>query len=982
MFCPINLKTEYTLLTSLIRIPSLIQFAKENHIQALTITDDNLSGAMEFYKACKKEHIKPMIGLDVLLEEFHILLYAKHELGYQHLMKLSTIQSERMVTMDELEKYSEDLICIIPFDSRTLDVDFNKIYPQIYYGYETREERDMLKTTQKLYCRATLGLKATDMKYLPYLEAIRKGILVREINTVYQQSYLKLEGELQAEFSSLDALDDFVSQIELTIAEHHEILLPIYPCPEGCETFSYLKQLCIEGLRRHFGNTVRKAYVERLKYELSVIEKMGFSNYFLIVADYVNYAKSHGILVGPGRGSAAGSLVAYLLSITSIDPLKEGLLFERFLNPERVTMPDIDIDFEFQKREDVVHYLQDKYGVKRVTGIITFGTLASKQVVRDVARAMDIDLKQVDMISKLMDSKKTLKENLKIEPKLERMLKADETLQKLYQIAYHLEGLKRHTSVHAAGIVIAKEDLDDIIPVSYNHEGFYVTGFTMEYLEELGLLKMDLLALRNLTLIQGILDDLKQEENLSITFDEIPFGDDKAISIFTNVLTEGIFQFESQGMKNFLRKFKPNSFSEISVALALFRPGPMSNIDEFIDRKRGKKKVTYLHPDLEPILKETQGIIVYQEQIMQIASVMAGYTYGQADVLRRAMSKKKEAILKSEKERFIKGSVERGYPLDIATKVYDLILKFADYGFNKAHSVSYAVISYKMAYLKAHYPKYFMKSLLSMAIGSSEKTREYIYECKLLHLHVLPPDIQYSKNQYTVEKEGIRYPLSGIKNVGINAIATILKEREKAPFEDIYDFLRRCYGKSINRKTIESMIEVGVLHSFGYNIKTLLNNLDVLLNYADLTKDMEEGIIPVAKPELTICEEFDIHTKMSLELEGYGFYLTSHPVTEYKLKYPNSIAIAEISNYFDREVELVCLIDRMKEITTKQQQKMAFLYGSDEIAQTEVVLFPRTYEQVQIHKGDVIHVLGRVEKRFDKYQIVARRIQVLYHSEG
>ena len=982
MFCPINLKTEYTLLTSLIRIPSLIQFAKENHIQALTITDDNLSGAMEFYKACKKEHIKPMIGLDVLLEEFHILLYAKHELGYQHLMKLSTIQSERMVTMDELEKYSEDLICIIPFASRTLDVDFNKIYPQIYYGYETKEERDMLKTTQKLYCRATLGLKATDMKYLPYLEAIRKGILVREINTVYQQSYLKLEGELQAEFSSLDALDDFVSQIELTIVEHHEILLPIYPCPEGCETFSYLKQLCIEGLRRHFGNTVRKAYVERLKYELSVIEKMGFSNYFLIVADYVNYAKSHGILVGPGRGSAAGSLVAYLLSITSIDPLKEGLLFERFLNPERVTMPDIDIDFEFQKREDVVHYLQDKYGVKRVTGIITFGTLASKQVVRDVARAMDIDLKQVDMISKLMDSKKTLKENLKIEPKLERMLKADETLQKLYQIAYHLEGLKRHTSVHAAGIVIAKEDLDDIIPVSYNHEGFYVTGFTMEYLEELGLLKMDLLALRNLTLIQGILDDLKQEENLSITFDEIPFGDDKAISIFTNVLTEGIFQFESQGMKNFLRKFKPNSFSEISVALALFRPGPMSNIDEFIDRKRGKKKVTYLHPDLEPILKETQGIIVYQEQIMQIASVMAGYTYGQADVLRRAMSKKKEAILKSEKERFIKGSVERGYPLDIATKVYDLILKFADYGFNKAHSVSYAVISYKMAYLKAHYPKYFMKSLLSMAIGSSEKTREYIYECKLLHLHVLPPDIQYSKNQYTVEKEGIRYPLSGIKNVGINAIATILKEREKAPFEDIYDFLRRCYGKSINRKTIESMIEVGALHSFGYNIKTLLNNLDVLLNYADLTKDMEEGIIPVAKPELTICEEFDIHTKMSLELEGYGFYLTSHPVTEYKLKYPNSIAIAEISNYFDREVELVCLIDRMKEITTKQQQKMAFLYGSDEIAQTEVVLFPRTYEQVQIHKGDVIHVLGRVEKRFDKYQIVARRIQVLYHSEG
>ena len=384
---------------------------------------------------------------------------------------------------------------------------------------------------------------------------------------------------------------------------------------------------------------------------------------------------------------------------------------------------------------------------------------------------------------------------------------------------------------------------------------------------------------------------------------------------------------------------------------------------------------------MEPILKETQGIIVYQEQIMQIASKMAGYTYGQADVLRRAMSKKKEAVLRSEKERFIKGSVERGYALDVATKVYDLILKFADYGFNKAHSVSYAVISYKMAYLKAHYPKYFMRSLLSMAIGSSEKTREYIYECKLLHLNVLPPDIQYSKNQYTVEKDGIRYPLSGIKNVGINAIATVLQERDKKPFADIYDFLRRCYGKSINRKTLEAMIEVGVFQSFGYNIKTLLENLDVLLNYADLMKDMEDGMIPVATPELTIYEEFDVHTKMSLELECYGFYLTSHPVTEYKLKHPNSVPLAEISNYFDREIEVVCLIDRIKEITTKQQQKMAFLYGSDEIAQTEVVLFPKVYENVQVEKRNIIYVLGKVEKRFDKYQLVARRIQVLYRDE-
>lgn len=559
------------------------------------------------------------------------------------------------------------------------------------------------------------------------------------------------------------------------------------------------------------------------------------------------------------------------------------------------------------------------------------------------------------------------------------MLEQDDVLKKVYQIAYQLEGLKRHTSVHAAGIVIAKKDLDDIIPVSYNHEGFYVTGFTMEYLEELGLLKMDLLALRNLTLIQDVLNDLKRYEQIDLSFDEIPFDDEVTLSLFTNVLTEGIFQFETQGMKNFLRKFKPNQFSELSVALALFRPGPMNHIDDFIARKRGKKKVTYLHPDLEPILKETQGIIVYQEQIMQIASLMAGYTYGQADVLRRAMSKKKEEVLKNEKEHFIRGCLKNNYSLEVATKVYDLILKFADYGFNKAHSVSYAVISYKMAYLKAHYPKYFMKSLLSMAIGSSDKTREYIYECKLLQIQVLNPDVNQSTNEYKVEEKGIRFPLSGIKNVGINAIQTIITERKEKPFIDIYDFLKRCYGKSINRKTLESMIEVGALSSFGYNIKTLLNNLDVLLNYAEVTKDLEDGFVPIEKPEILLSEEFDVHTKMTLELDGFGFYLSNHPVTEYKLKYPNSISISSIANYFDQEVEMICLVDRMKEITTKKQEKMAFISGSDEVSQIELVLFPSVYKTLSIDQGDVIHIIGKVEKRFDKYQVVVKSIQVLYH---
>lgn len=980
MFAPIYIKTEYSLLESMIRIPELITYAKENHIKALAITDNNLSGVMEFYKACQNEQIKPMIGLEVMFEKEPVLLYAKNETGYHNLLKLSTIQSEREVTLDELETYREELVCILPYDSRLLETTLNKIYEIIYLGYTTREQRESLDTEKKLYVCHALALKKEDTNYVSYLEAIDKGILEEEVLTEHFNHYLKTEQELKEEFSSLDCAYEVCDLCQVTFTKSNELLLPIYPCEEGYDSYSYLKKLCVDGLRKKFGTTVRKVYVDRLKYELSVIEKMGFSNYFLIVADYINYAKEHGVLVGPGRGSAAGSLVSYCLNITTVDPIKEDLLFERFLNPERVSMPDIDIDFEFQKREQVIQYVQEKYGVKRVSGIITFGTLASKQVIRDVARSMDIDLKQVDALSKLLDSRKTLTENMEGNDKLRRMINQDKTLSKLYQISLKLEGLKRHTSIHAAGIVMCKTDLDNVIPLSYNHEGFYVTGFSMEYLEELGLLKMDFLALRNLTLIQDVLDSLKQYEKLPITFDEIPFHDEKAISIFTNVLTEGIFQFESAGMKNFLRKFKPNSFSEIAVSLALFRPGPMNNIDEFIRRKRGKSKVTYLHPDLEPILKETQGIIVYQEQIMQIASKMAGYTYGQADVLRRAMSKKKESVLIKEKERFVKGSIARGYEEKIANEVYELILKFASYGFNKAHSVAYAIISYKMAYLKAHYPKYFMKSLLSMAIGSSEKTREYIYECKLLHIDVLKPDINESEEEFKVVEHGILYPLSGIKNVGVSAIETILEERKKNKFTSIYDFLKRCYGKSLNRKTLDSMIDAGILSTFGYNRKTLHQNLDLILNYVEIIKDVDESF--VEKPELVVVDEYDTHTLMNLELQTFGFYLSNHPVTEYKLSNPKSIPLAEVENYFDKEIELICLVDKLKEITTKKNEKMAFLNGSDEISKIEVVLFPRTYENVDIHIGDIIKVFGKVEKRFDKYQIVVRKITILKKEEA
>ena len=478
---------------------------------------------------------------------------------------------------------------------------------------------------------------------------------------------------------------------------------------------------------------------------------------------------------------------------------------------------------------------------------------------------------------------------------------------------------------------------------------------------------MDFLALRNLTLIKEVIDEV------NISFDQIPENDPKALNIFTTVNTSGIFQYESNGMMNFLRKFKPTTFEDIVASIALFRPGPMNNIDSYINRKLGKEKIDYIHANLENILKPTYGIIVYQEQIMQIANTLAGYSLGEADVLRRAMSKKKEAILLEEKEKFIKRSVSLGYELDVATKVYDLILKFASYGFNRAHSVAYSMIAYRMAYLKAHYPTEFMKCLLTSNIGSEQKTKEYIYECKANHISILKPDINKSTSLYIKEKQGILFPLSGIKNIGVNAVNAIVEERKKGLFIDIFDFVKRCYGKSVNRKTLENLIFAGALEQFDYNKQTLLLNLDVILNYGELGAVLEDD--DSLKPVINEYQEFTKQEMMQQELDVFGFYLSDHPVTEYKKDYPNSILLEKLSYYFDKMVEVVVYIDKIKEITTKNNDKMCFITGSDEITSIDIVLFPKIYEQYSsIKVGSVIQVFGKVEKRFDKYQLAVNKI--------
>lgn len=972
-YVPLYIKTHNSLLTSLIKIDELIKCAKEYGFDTLTITDNNMYGVMEFYQKCLNNNIKPIVGLEINVDNNIIILYCMSFKGYQNLLKLATISSERLLNFDDLKQYNQDLIGIIPYSSLSIYDSISKIYQYSFKSYQNLEERNNLSGDNLVYMNEVLYLDKKDSHYINYLTAIKEGTIFDNINIDNSNKYLKTEEEVK-KINEEDLKNNYcINELCNLKIEFQKNLLPIYQCPDNMDSYTYLKKLCKDGLRRLFGDTVNKAYIERLRYELNVINEMGFCNYFLVVWDYVKYAKDQGILVGPGRGSAAGSLVSYCLNITDVDPLKYNLFFERFLNPERITMPDIDIDFEYNRREEVINYCINKYGMKRVAPIITFGTLGAKQAIRDVGRAMDIDLKVIDHVCHFIDSRLTLLDNYNQNEKLKKYLNNNEELMKLYKIALKFEGLKRHTSIHAAGIVMANCDLDEVIPLDKTHNNFYVTGYSMEFLEELGLLKMDFLALRNLTLINDVINDINEHEKIKIDFNTIPMNDEKTLQIFTDVKTTGIFQFESVGMMNFLRKFKPSNFEDIFAAIALFRPGPMQNIDSYIKRKRGKEKIDYLHPDLEKVLKPTYGIIVYQEQIMQIASIMADYSLGEADVLRRAMSKKKEDVLLEEKEKFINRSIEKGYSKDIATKVYDLILRFASYGFNRAHSVAYAIIAYKMAYLKANYPKYFIKGLLSMVIGSEVKTKEYIYESKLENIKILKPDINLSGSDYQIEEFGIRYPLTNIKNVGISAVSTILEERKKGKFTTIYDFIKRTYGKSINRKTLESLIDAGCFISLGLNKQTLHHNLDVIINYGDLIKDLDEEY--ALQPELEMMDEYPKKELMQRELNVFGFYLSEHPVTEYKLRYPNTVSLSEINNYFDKVINLIAYIDRIKIINTKNNEQMCFITGSDEINTVDIVLFPIIYKKYNnLNVGDIIYVDGRVEKRFDKLQIVVNEI--------
>ncbi len=981
MYIPLWNVSNYTLLSSLLKIDDIIAYAKKNHLPSISIADTNMYGTMEFIKKCEKENINPVIGLEIKVEGTTLVVFAKNYKGYQSLIKLSTIQNEHPLTKQEVEEHNQEVIAVVPFDSKASWKMWETIFRDSYLAFTKKEEEKeaYLETNRVIFFPKNVYGTKEDQVLLPYLYRIRDGKTISE-----EMDYDLVNHELERENPlSLSDNTGIVNTLNLTEKCKIEFppfrnLLPIYECEDPK---AYLFELCKAGLNKRLNQQVPKIYQDRLLYELKVINDMGFANYFLIVYDFIKYAKKNKILVGPGRGSAAGSLVAYTLGITDIDPLKYDLLFERFLNPERKTMPDIDTDFPDNKRDLVIQYVKEKYGEKRVAGIITFGTMAAKQVLRDVARVLNVPAYKVDSLVKLIPeaSKHSLKEIYEENKTFQTRVASDTILSDLYKIACRLEGFPRHTSQHAAGIVMSCIDLDEVIPLQ-KIDNLYLTSYSMEYLEELGLLKMDFLVIKNLTLIDNILTDIKKIEGKEIDFAKIPLDDKETIKLFETANTCGIFQFESSGMRSFLKRLRPNTFEDIVAAIALFRPGAAVNIDSYIKRKHKEEKIEYLDPSLEEITKNTYGFLIYQEQIMQAASTYAGYTLGEADILRRAMSKKKEELLKNEEEKFIKKSLERNHKEEQARKIFNLILNFAGYGFNKSHSVVYSVVAYKMAYLKCYYKTIFFANLLTNVIGSETKTSEYIQEARKNNIEIVKPTINDSKATYQVKEDKIIYPLSNIKSIGVVVCEALEKAKQEGPFQDIYDCLSRLYIAGVGKKTIETLIYADVFQEFGYNRRTLIDNLDSLFNYAELTKDIDPSL--VMKPEIERKKEYDEFYLLEKEKEVFGFYLTAYPTSIYKEENPYCIPIKEIENHYNQTIDTIVIVEKIKAITTKKGDKMAFLSCSDETGMKEFILFPKAFSQIeQIEKGMVVKIRGKVEKRLNEIQVIVEKIKSLQGEE-
>lgn len=1067
-FAHLHVHTQYSLLDGAARIDELVKRAASMNMDAIAITDHGaMYGVVDFYKAAKAAGIKPIIGCEVYTaarsrfdkqhefdaESGHLILLAENEKGYRNLIELvSTAYLEGFyykprVDFELLEKHHEGLICLsacLAGDvARHLlggDYDGAKQVAQKYkdlfgadnYFIEIQDhgiadQKRINPMLIKLAGELGLGLVATnDVHYIhkedaPYqdiLMCIQTGKTIDEPGRMKFETdefYLKSALQMQELFSyAPQAIENTVKIAERCNVEldFNTLHLPEYDVPEGYTPFEYLKELCLRGLHERY-KTVTKRETDRLEYELGVIKSMGYVDYFLIVWDFIKFAKDNGIMVGPGRGSAAGSIVAYCLDITTIDPLKYNLLFERFLNPERISMPDIDTDFCYERRGEVIDYVIRKYGAHRVSQIITFGTMQARAAIRDVGRVLGIPLSTVDTVAKLVPAGLgvTLDRALEISLELRNLYSSDPAIARLIDAAKAIEGLPRHPGTHAAGVVIAKEAISHYVPLQLNKD-VVTTQYHMDNLSELGLLKMDFLGLRNLTVIREAIDNVKNSRGIVLDMEKLTFDDKPVFDMLSAGDTTGVFQLESAGMRQFIKELKPQSLEDIIAGISLYRPGPMEQIPRYIRNKNHPDQITYKHPMLEPILNVTYGCIIYQEQVLQIAQQLAGYPLGKADLLRRAMSKKKHDVMVKERENFIygqkdehgnvviEGAISRGVPEDVANSIFDEIMDFASYAFNKSHAAAYAVVAYQTAYLKCFYPTEYMAALLTSTMGAAEKVAGYIADCADMHIRLLPPDINKSYHRFTVENDAIRFGLEAVKNVGHKLLMEIIDERQRnGEFKSFHDFCERMAGADMNKRAVESLIKCGAFDSLGARRAQLMAVYESLLSgIASEKRQNIDGQLSIfdngagaasanLTDELPDIKEFDLKERLAMEKETIGFYLSGHPLEDYKdaLRRISDITTLEIaaldisgeddsprtqeSRYSDGDfVTLAGIITSRRNKTTKSNTQMAFLILEDLYGMVEVIVFPKKYEQYSpvMNEGDIVVLRGRISLREDE----------------
>ena len=933
---PLKITTEYSLLKSLIKLPDLISFLNENNIKECAICDENLNGFMDFYLKCKENNIKPIIGLDTVYESMHIYVYAKNYFGYQELLKIDYLKDN--MNLSYLE--NSNLLVIIPFKS--IDIyEKLKYKDNVYIGFcnDIEKNNALLISDKIVYVDNVRCLFKKDISYLKYLKMLNDNFVYND-NAYYKTS----------SFEDIQTTYEFSKQINLEIPFDKKYI-PKYNNSDN--NYEYLKKLCILGLNKRFDGKVSNKYKERILYELDVINKMGFVDYFLIVYDYVLYAKKNDIFVGPGRGSAAGSLVSYSLGITNIDPIKYDLLFERFLNINRKKMPDIDIDFESDKRINMIEYVKNKYGFDKVAVGLTFNNYKAKLILRDLAKLLKVDSNVFDKFIKNINSSLSLKENYQNE-KVKKYIEMYSELKNLYDISYHLEGLKKNTSTHAAGVIISSEKLGKIIPIS-NEDGTLKTGIEMPYLEKMGLLKMDFLALEKLNIISKVSKKIK-----NFNINNIPLDDKKTLKIFYDADTDDIFQFESSYAKSVLDKLKITSFNELTVSLALVRPGANKQIDEYL---KNKKEGINLTGDLADILGATYGTIIYQEQVMKIFEKVGGYSLFEADDIRVAISKKKEDIINAQHDKFVSGGIKNGYSKEFVEKLFNKIKEFGGYGFNKSHSVAYALVSYQMAYLKANYPKEFMFYLLENNKDIS-KCEKMLSSLKNSGYKLLKPNINYSIDKYAEKNGYILLPLNIIRGLNDDIINKIIRVRENG-FNDIFDFFVKT-NSFLNNETYSILIKSGALDIFKINKQTMIKNIDVILNYASIYSD------GLGKPILTKYPEYDDATLREFEVLSYGMYITNHPCSKYK----DVIKVENIKNYLFKNINMVLLIKSIRTIKDKKGGEMAFLECEDETGKVNLTMFSSLYaKNNDLKVNELIRVNVKVSKRFDKLNVLVNNIK-------